>query len=47
MPILIKKKLTPPAPKRGGRGKHYDAFLAKVAHIILELQQKELERPKT
>ncbi len=56
MVIIIKRKPTqppnaeqtpppPPSPtKRGNRGKHFDAFLAKVAPAILELQQKKVRK---
>ncbi len=43
-PLYVKQTQPLPPPKRGNRGRHFDAFLSEVAPVILDLQQKKVRK---
>src|SRR3954454_4543555 len=44
MPLIINKRPIPAPPKRGNRGRHFEAFLTEVAPVILDLQEKKVRK---
>jgi hypothetical protein len=44
MPLIIKRQPASPPPKRGSRGRHFDAFLTEIAPVILDMQQKKVRK---